>query len=173
MRTGQARVTRYRDIQQTLFDENLLDDFRFGERPDARDRMAVRVVYGSPRLADASDDSGSFCSSAFNEIPIVVEEFVAQRLAADPESQTTQGRKTDTGSIVAVSSRSPAHRPSKTLSSAAPTGSRCESAVSTHPRFEVAADAGKEDSFEWRRFALGLAAGTAAGILLLAVLGSY
>ncbi len=168
MRTGQARVARYRDIQQMLFDENLLDDFRLGDPSDAPDRQVVRVVYGSPRLANASDDSGSFCSSGFNEAPAVVDTLVTATASADAQRLSPPER------IEAATPTCAEAQPSTEAHAvAAPTGARFESAVSTHPRFEVAADADVEGSFVWRRFGLGLAVGTAAGGLLLAVLSSY
>ncbi len=176
---GKARVVRHREVQQSLFDDDLIDHFRGRGQPDAFERRTIPIVYGSGRLADSRDDSGVFCGGEFIEACAISEDAGDTRARGTSRDERSTAVAPQTDRVIrpdlplAPASVSPSVSTENRAKTVAPRLARVESAIATHPRFEVAPPAERVGSFAWRRFALGLVAGTAAGVLLLAVLGSF
>ena len=65
MSPGKQQILRRRESGRLAFDQSLMDDFFHGERPDPRDRRAIRVVYGAKRLTEPTPDDSIVAMSFF------------------------------------------------------------------------------------------------------------
>lgn len=183
MVTGKARVARTRRINQSRFDQHLIEDYCLGEPPDPSERRVIRVVYGADRLTgDRARDGVSVIAPATDRDRFAEDRNDSVRAAAvalqpakrdapvTPPSMPSPPQPAEQLVPAAIRDDRPVpvtrdHRPAQ--HAPAP---RAPARV-TQPR-QCTTDGmpPTQDRFELRRFIFGMTAGGIAGAILLAIL---